>query len=213
MKRESLINLETSLRVGDEISGHLVFGHIDIKTKLISKKYEGSSMILKIKLPFELKSFIAPKGSIAINGVSLTVNDVSSNSFEVNIIPHTLKNTTFNQIGNNELLNLEIDMLARYVSNYDTRGLYNKVREYIRHLQYFILWHYQFGSKYDTPFWNYAKSLRFIDPKFDGILRKSRKMGWDEIKLDGERNDVPTYAQWNPYAFKLWYEGMTKKEK
>ena len=118
MKRESLINLETSLRVGEEISGHLVFGHIDIKTKLISKKYEGSSMILKIKLPFELKSFIAPKGSIAINGVSLTVNDVSSNSFEVNIIPHTLKNTTFNQIGNNELLNLEIDMLARYVSNY-----------------------------------------------------------------------------------------------
>ena len=118
MKRESLINLETSLRVGDEISGHLVFGHIDIKTKLISKKYEGSSMILKIKLPFGLKSFIAPKGSIAINGVSLTVNDVSSNSFEVNIIPHTLKNTTFNQIGNNELLNLEIDMLARYVSNY-----------------------------------------------------------------------------------------------
>jgi len=118
MKRESLINLETSLRVGDEISGHLVFGHIDIKTKLISKKYEGSSMILKIKLPFGLKSFIAPKGSIAINGVSLTVNDVSSNSFEVNIIPHTLKNTTFNQIANNELLNLEIDMLARYVSNY-----------------------------------------------------------------------------------------------
>tara|TARA_B100000315_G_scaffold232141_1_gene244086 strand:- start:257 stop:862 length:606 start_codon:yes stop_codon:yes gene_type:complete len=118
MKVGSLINLETSLRVGDEISGHLVFGHVDSKTKLISKKYDGSSMILKIKSPIELRSFITSKGSIAINGVSLTINNASSNSFEVNIIPHTLKNTTFNQVGKNELLNLEIDMLARYVSNY-----------------------------------------------------------------------------------------------
>ena len=118
MKTGSLINLETSLKVGDEISGHLVFGHVDSKTKLISKKYDGSSMILKIKVPIELRSFITPKGSIAINGVSLTINNVSSNSFEVNVIPHTLKNTTFIQVGKNELLNLEIDMLARYVSNY-----------------------------------------------------------------------------------------------
>lgn len=118
MKTGSLINLETSLKVGDEISGHLVFGHVDSKTKLISKKYDGSSMILRIKVPIELRSFITPKGSIAINGVSLTINNVSSNSFEVNVIPHTLKNTTFIQVGKNELLNLEIDMLARYVSNY-----------------------------------------------------------------------------------------------
>ena len=103
--------------------------------------------------------------------------------------------------------------VARYVSNFGFEGLSNKVGEYIKCLQYFILWHYQFGSKYDTPFWNYAKSLRFIDPKFDALLRKSRRMGWDEIKLDGETNDTPTYAQWTPYAFKLWYEGMTKKEK
>ena len=118
MKTGSLINLETSLKVGDEISGHLVFGHVDSKTKLISKKYDGSSMILRIKVPIELRSFITPKGSITINGVSLTINNVSSNSFEVNVIPHTLKNTTFIQVGKNELLNLEIDMLARYVSNY-----------------------------------------------------------------------------------------------
>ena len=118
MKTGSLINLETSLKVGDEISGHLVFGHVDSKTKLISKKYDGSSMILRIKVPIELRSFITPKGSIAINGVSLTINNVSSNTFEVNVIPHTLKNTTFIQVGKNELLNLEIDMLARYVSNY-----------------------------------------------------------------------------------------------
>tara|TARA_B100001113_G_scaffold349104_1_gene343997 strand:+ start:89 stop:1198 length:1110 start_codon:yes stop_codon:yes gene_type:complete len=103
--------------------------------------------------------------------------------------------------------------VSRYVSNNGFKGFSDKVGTYIRHLQYFILWHYQFGSKYDTPFWNYAKSLRFIDPTFDALLRKSRRMGWDEIKLDGETNDTPTYAQWTPYAFKLWYEGMTKKEK
>ena len=118
MKPGSLINLETSLKIGDEISGHFVFGHIDAKTKLISKKYEGSSMILKIELPNQLRSFITSKGSIAINGVSLTVNQVLASTFKVNIIPHTLKNTTFNQVSKNELLNLEIDMLARYVSNY-----------------------------------------------------------------------------------------------
>ena len=118
MKPGTPINLETSLKVGDEISGHLIFGHIDTKTKLISKKYQGSSMILRINLPIQLRSLITHKGSIAINGVSLTVNNISANSFEVNIIPHTLKNTTFNQVSKNELLNLEIDMLARYVSNY-----------------------------------------------------------------------------------------------
>ena len=103
--------------------------------------------------------------------------------------------------------------VARYFSTYGTQNLNHQSHNYIKQLQNFILWHYQFGSKYDTPFWNYAKSLRFIDPMFDALLRKSRKMGWDEIKLDGEKNDVPTYAQWNPYAFKLWYEGMTKKGK
>ena len=118
MKDGSLINLETSLKVGEEISGHLVFGHIDKSVKLLSKKYEGSSLLLKIELPFELKSYIAPKGSISINGVSLTINNVSEKSFEVNIIPHTLKTTTFDKIRINDLLNLEVDMIARYVSNY-----------------------------------------------------------------------------------------------
>ena len=118
MKIGSLINLETSLRINDEISGHLVFGHIDKSVKLLSKKYVGSSLLLKIELPIELRSYVAPKGSISINGVSLTINNVSNESFEVNIIPHTLKTTTFSKIRNNELLNIEIDMIARYVSNY-----------------------------------------------------------------------------------------------
>ena len=118
MKRESLINLETSLRVGDEISGHIVFGHIDKSVKLISRKYVGSSLFLKIEIPFELRNFITKKGSVSVNGTSLTINNVSRSSFEVNIIPHTLKTTTFDKVRINELLNLEVDMIARYVSNY-----------------------------------------------------------------------------------------------
>ena len=78
----------------------------------------GSSLSLKIELPFELKNFIATKGSISVNGVSLTINDVNRDAFGVNIIPHTLKTTTFDKIRINELLNLEADMIARYVSNY-----------------------------------------------------------------------------------------------
>ena len=118
LKTGSFINLETSLKVGDEISGHLVFGHIDKSVKLISRKYVGSSLSLKIELPFELKNFIATKGSISVNGVSLTINDVNRDAFGVNIIQHTLKTTTFDKIRINELLNLEADMIARYVSNY-----------------------------------------------------------------------------------------------
>ena len=118
LKIGSLINLETSLKVGDEISGHMVFGHIDKSVKLISRKYVGSSLFLKIEIPFELRNFITKKGSVSVNGTSLTINNVSRSSFEVNIIPHTLKTTTFDKVRINELLNLEVDMIARYVSNY-----------------------------------------------------------------------------------------------
>ena len=103
--------------------------------------------------------------------------------------------------------------VVRYVSNYGCKGLSNQVRQYIKYIQHFILWHYQFGSKYDTPFWNYAKSLRFIDPKFDSILKRSNELGFGDLKMDEEKDGVPLYGQWTPYAFKLWYEGMTKREK
>ena len=118
LKIGSSVNLETSLKAGDELSGHLVFGHIDRTINLIGKKFEGSSLLLRLELPLELKNFISSKGSISINGVSLTINNVSSDNFEVNIIPHTLKTTTFSKIRINDLLNLEVDMIARYVSNY-----------------------------------------------------------------------------------------------
>ena len=118
LKKDSQINLETSLKLNDEISGHLVLGHIDNTAKIIEKKYEGASLILTIELPFNLKSFISTKGSIAVNGVSLTINDISKTSFKINIIPHTLKTTIFNKVRINDLVNIEVDMVARYVSHY-----------------------------------------------------------------------------------------------
>ena len=114
----SLLNLETSLKVGSELSGHLVFGHIDGKLKLIKKKNSGASLSLIFNMPPNLRNYITSKGSISINGVSLTINNVSKNIFDVNIIPHTLKSTNFNKIKIGELLNIEVDMIARYVSNY-----------------------------------------------------------------------------------------------
>ena len=114
----SLLNLETSLKVGDELSGHLVFGHIDRKLKLIKKENSGASISLIFNMPSNLRNCITSKGSISINGVSLTINNVSKHFFDVNIIPHTLKSTNFNKIKIGELLNIEVDMIARYVSNY-----------------------------------------------------------------------------------------------
>ena len=114
----SLLNLETSLKVGDELSGHLIFGHIDGKIKMKKKKNSGASLSLIFNMPPNLRNYITSKGSISINGVSLTINNVSKYFFDVNIIPHTLKSTNFNKIKIGELLNIEVDMIARYVSNY-----------------------------------------------------------------------------------------------
>ena len=103
--------------------------------------------------------------------------------------------------------------VARYFSTYGTQNINYQARNYIKHVQNFILWHYQFGSKYDTPFWNYAKELKFIDSDFDGVLRDAKKYSWKEIHRKVYNTSTPSYGQWNNYGFKLWYEGMTKKEK
>tara|TARA_B100000965_G_C19500072_1_gene717059 strand:+ start:55 stop:1170 length:1116 start_codon:yes stop_codon:yes gene_type:complete len=104
--------------------------------------------------------------------------------------------------------------IPKYLARYgDVGGLGHAIKEYIKYTQNFILWHYQFGSKYDTPFWNYALSLKFIDHKFDYILRGSKNKKMSDIKFDERGGSDPCYGQWNNYAFKLWYEGMTKKEK
>jgi riboflavin synthase len=110
------INLEKSLRVGDEIGGHIVSGHVDGVGEVLSVTPEGDSTRFKIKAPKELARFIAPKGSIAIDGTSLTVNEVDRSTFGVNIIPHTSKETTWSTVKTGQKVNLEIDMLARYLA-------------------------------------------------------------------------------------------------
>jgi riboflavin synthase len=112
----SRVNLERSLKVGDEIGGHIVSGHVDGVGDVVSVTPEGDSVRYKIKAPKQLAKFIAPKGSIALDGTSLTVNEVDGNAFGVNIIPHTCKVTTWGEVKAGDKINIEIDMLARYLA-------------------------------------------------------------------------------------------------
>ncbi len=110
------VNLERSLKVGDELGGHIVSGHIDGVATITDMRDEGDSTRVTLQAPPELAKFIAPKGSVALNGVSLTVNDVVGASFGINFIPHTKSVTTWGQVAVGDLVNLEIDTLARYVA-------------------------------------------------------------------------------------------------
>jgi len=110
------VNIEPSLKLGDELGGHIVSGHVDGLAELKSMTQDGDSYRLKIQAPAELAKFVAPKGSVALNGISLTVNEVEGDVFGVNIIPHTWEQTTLSQIKEGDMLNIEIDMLARYVA-------------------------------------------------------------------------------------------------
>ncbi|MEG6509557.1 riboflavin synthase [Methyloligella sp. 2.7D] len=108
------INLERSLRVGDELGGHLVSGHVDGLAKIVSITPDGDSRRFVFEAPQELARYIAAKGSVALNGVSLTVNEVAGSQFGVNLIPFTLSHTTFQHLSASDLVNLEVDRLARY---------------------------------------------------------------------------------------------------
>jgi len=110
------VNLERSLRLGDELGGHLVLGHVDGVATIEDMTPEKDSMRFTFKAPSELAKFIAPKGSITLNGVSLTVNEVKGDTFGVNLIPHTQEVTTFGTAKVGQKINLEIDVLARYVA-------------------------------------------------------------------------------------------------
>ena len=116
LKIGSKINLEKSLRMRDEISGHFVFGHVDEVSKLLTIKRIKGSHQLKFSKSKKLSKYIAKKGSVAVDGVSLTINSTDSNSFSVNIVPYTWEHTNFNKLKVNSLINVEVDMLARYVS-------------------------------------------------------------------------------------------------
>ena len=116
IKKGDEINIEKSLRVGDEISGHFVFGHVDDTSKLISVKKVGDSHEIKLEISKTIKKFIAKKGSISLNGISLTVNQVKNNFIVLNIIPFTWFNTNLKGLKIGDRINLEVDMLARYVT-------------------------------------------------------------------------------------------------
>tara|TARA_R110002124_G_scaffold205656_1_gene372081 strand:- start:29165 stop:29761 length:597 start_codon:yes stop_codon:yes gene_type:complete len=110
------INLERALKVGDELGGHIVSGHVDGVAELIELRDEGDSTRATFRAPDALAKFIAPKGSVTLNGTSLTVNDVNGAEFGINMIPHTKTATTWGQAKVGDLINLEIDTLARYVA-------------------------------------------------------------------------------------------------
>ncbi|OQW70666.1 MAG: riboflavin synthase [Proteobacteria bacterium ST_bin12] len=109
------VNLEKALRLNDRLGGHLVSGHVDGIGTVVTFTDLGDCWKLTIEAPRALSKYIAKKGSICVNGVSLTVNSVEKNIFTMNIIPHTLQHTTFNQLTASSQVNLEIDQIARYV--------------------------------------------------------------------------------------------------
>ena len=110
------VNLELPLKVGDELGGHIVSGHVDGKAELLSMHTEGESTRMLFAAPKALSRFIAEKGSVALDGVSLTVNEVDGVRFGINVIPHTLSVTTFGHLRPGMSVNLEIDTIARYVA-------------------------------------------------------------------------------------------------
>ncbi len=110
------INLERALKVGDELGGHIVSGHIDGLAEVVGLRPEGDSLRLTFRAPHALAGFIAPKGSVALNGTSLTVNEVEGVDFGINFIPHTQKATTWGEVALGDRVNLEVDTMARYVA-------------------------------------------------------------------------------------------------
>ncbi|RPE71996.1 riboflavin synthase alpha chain [Pacificibacter maritimus] len=116
------INLERALKVGDELGGHIVSGHVDGLADLIEMQTEGDSTRMTFRAPEHLAKFIAPKGSVVLNGTSLTVNKVDHCTFGINVIPHTQEVTTWGAVKTGDKINLEIDTVARYVARLQDWG-------------------------------------------------------------------------------------------
>ena len=119
------VNLERALRVGDELGGHIVSGHVDGVAEIVEMRDEGDSTRYVFRAPPALARFVAPKGSVALNGTSLTVNEVDGATFGVNLIPHTKEVTTWGQAAVGDRINIEIDTLARYVARLAESGAYD----------------------------------------------------------------------------------------
>src|SRR6056297_2343090 len=119
---ERRVNLERPLKVGDELGGHIVSGHVDGLAEVVGLRVEGDSTRVTLRAPDDLARFIAPKGSVALNGTSLTVNEVAGRDFGINFIPHTKQVTTWGYVALGDSVNLEIDTLARYVARLAEAG-------------------------------------------------------------------------------------------
>lgn len=120
---DTLINLERAMKLGDELGGHIVSGHVDGVGEVVSRTPEGDSERFEFEVPADLARFIAEKGSVTLDGTSLTVNEVNRSRFGVNVIPHTLSVTTWGAAQAGQKINVEIDMLARYVARLmETQG-------------------------------------------------------------------------------------------
>ncbi|MGF7185697.1 riboflavin synthase [Desulfitispora alkaliphila] len=132
LKRGSVVNLERALRVGDRLGGHLVTGHIDGTGKIINKEQLDIAILIEIEAPEAVMKYILPKGSIAIDGISLTIVEHKENSFTVSIIPHTAKETTLGHKDTGEVVNLEGDLIGKYVEKFtlnkeETKNTQSKV--------------------------------------------------------------------------------------
>ena len=114
-RKGTRINLEAALRAGDALGGHMVSGHVDGRAELLERSGDARSQRLRLRVPAGLERYVARKGSVTLDGVSLTVNDVDGREFGVNLIPHTLQVTTLGTLEPGMLLNLEIDLMARYI--------------------------------------------------------------------------------------------------
>jgi riboflavin synthase len=115
LNSKSAVNLEKALRLNDRLDGHLVSGHVDGVGEVVTFNNLGDCWLLAIRAPHAISKYIAKKGSICIDGVSLTVNTIEQDTFTINIIPHTLENTTFKNLSAGSRVNIEVDQIARYV--------------------------------------------------------------------------------------------------
>lgn len=114
LKEGDSVNLETSLRVGDEIGGHFVYGHVDAVCKILSIEKANDAHVVSIGIVPQIQKYIAPQGSVAVDGVSLTVSDMDSQSFSVSLVLHTREVTTLRSLQVGDMVNIEVDMLAKY---------------------------------------------------------------------------------------------------
>jgi riboflavin synthase len=122
------VNLERSLRIGDRLGGHIVLGHVDEVGRLVAKTQSGQGFEMSFDFPRELERYLVYKGSIAVNGISLTISSLGRRSFAVSVIPHTFRSTNLNQLTIGDPVNLEVDVLGRYFERFFQLGLDQNVK-------------------------------------------------------------------------------------